>query len=189
MDEPDELFFEHNRLVEVLDRCITSLPLTVHPSHHARLRNISQWFLFSTHHDYVITELTDETPLPLETPIAWSEQSGVFSSITPYGTALIIREQSAKLTYTFGQISERYRAKIRDSSGAELHMPTVERHFASAEVWMRKTLHNLEDERIAEPYIPSIHYTLAICRAVVPLESDDIQRLDYLKDLITEYLA
>jgi hypothetical protein len=59
-----------------------------------------------------------------------------------------------------------------------------------AEIWIQEALAKLDDPRIAEYHLENLHFTLEICRYVLPLESDPLHstRLDYLIGRFDEVL-
>jgi hypothetical protein len=174
-------------MLQTLDLCQPLLSKSTHPSHLQRLENIKEWAVNQTHHEQ---EMAHVEKSPTEYLLNWSEQdSNHYQAITPHGKATIVEEKTAKSPYLINPAS-RYLAQIEHSSGAVYKSLEVFIDFVDAEHWVQKTLAELDDPRIAKYYLSNIHFTLNICRYILPSDVDSVHitRLEYLEMLLDEAL-
>ena len=195
MVDVEQTLDRHNpyqRIFETLDLCKAKLSLITDSVHLQRLEHIRQW---------VVTRSTQEQEIADEwrqqanekhqpTPLDWQALSTTDWYIdTPHGRA-IIREIRPN-TSLYGQAtSMTHRAWIAHPNGAsyEWNMRSID--FMAADAWVRQTLHELADPRVAERFVGSITFTLTICERLLADELDPMHtaRINSIKEMLETVL-
>lgn len=175
------------QILETLDLCQSYLPADIQPSHKQRLIHIRDWVI--SHHVHDREFLTNPPRSPQKYSFAWKEQeSNTFASDSPYGK-VVIRENRSKKPFSYGATSS-YKPWIEDPSGARYDCLEKFIDFVDAENWLQDALNRLDDPRLSEWFLECIHFTLDICRHVLPDTLDHLhrERIAYLADWFDESL-
>ncbi len=155
------------QLLETLDLCQSYLPVDIQFSHKQRLAHIREWVISRHVHDSEL--LTNPHRATKKYSFVWIEtDANTYVSDSPYGK-VIIREERTKKPFSYGATSS-YKAWIEDPSGAKYNCLEKFIDFVDAEDWLQDALNRLDDPRISEWFLECIHFTLDICRHVLPSE-------------------
>ncbi len=175
------------RMLQSLDYSRSFLPSTIHPTHLQRIDNIRDWIVTGRGQG---NELDSVSTTPSsQYSLDWSDDGGdTYLADTPHGQVTIYEKQT-KRKFTYGTTSK-YKPQIRHSTGAIYESLQTFIDFVDAEIWIQETLAKLDDPRIGEDYLENLHFTLEICRHVLPSESDPLhsERLKYLSGRFGEVL-
>lgn len=166
-------------MLQTIDYCQSVLPESIHPCHTQRLNYIREWVTSRRNQESELGQLSDAQHSNY--PLDWIErESNTYVADTPHGQA-IIREERSKKPFAFAA-SSTHKIWIQHPTGAVYKCLETFIDFVDAEIWLQETLRNLNDPRIAEYYLENAHFTLEICKHVLPRESDPLHivRLDYL---------
>ncbi len=177
----------NRRMLDTIDYCQSFLPVSIHPSHIQRLDYIREW---------VISRRNQEDELGHVSAVHQSNYSfnwiekdpHTYVAETPHGQA-IIHEERLKRPFAFGT-SSTYTVSIQHVTGATLNSLETFIDFIDAENLLREMLLKLDDPRIAEYYLDGIHFTLDICKHVMPSPAELLhaERLEYLNMLLDDAL-
>lgn len=167
------------QILETLDLCQSYLSADIQPSHKQRLAHIREWVVSRHVHDSEL--VTNPHRATEKHSFAWIEQEAdTYVSDSPYGK-VIIREDRSKKPFSYGAASS-YKPWIEDPSGARYDCIEKFIDFVDAEDWLQDALDRLDDPRISEWFLECIHFTLDVCRHVLPDTLDHVhrERIDYL---------
>ncbi len=175
------------QILETLDLCRRYLPADIQPSHKQRLAHIREWIISRNVHDSDL--FTNPYRSTKKYSFEWIEQeANTYVSDSPYGQ-VVIREDRSKKLFSYGATSS-YKPWIEDPSGARYDCIVRFIDFVDAEDWLQDALTRLDDPRIGEWFLECIHFTLDICKHVLPDTLDQMhrERIDYLADWFDESL-
>jgi hypothetical protein len=167
MDEVSGAFNDCGKVVETLDMCQHLLSTETDAVHWLRIEHIKAWMAEHTDQPYVAADI----PLPKSSydRLNWAGQGTESVADTPHGRAVIqeIREE--------GGIGSgiRHKARIMHRSGAELDCYSWP-DFGEAKAAIRKQLNAMDKPDICESHLDIVHFTLDICKRILPADADPI---------------
>jgi hypothetical protein len=171
-------------IIDTIDLCVSRLPSTIHPTHIERINLVKNWLERDS--SSAAPEPTGAADLVLN----WTEQETKATAETAHGQAMIVEVQTPRSSYLIGRITTRYHARILHSTGAVLESREQFPTFEDAEVWIRTMITQLDDPQLEEANLESILFTLAICKQVLPNDTEPthLANLQLLEEILGEAL-
>jgi len=174
LDEVSGNLAECGNVLDTLALCQPLLSTDTDSVHWMRIEHIKAWIAHETKRVY--------TAIPIllsrrsYEALHWIDQGMTFIADTPHGQAVI---EQIRDTHILGQIT--HKARIRHHTGAELDVYSGP-DFMEAEAAIKTQLMALDEPHLNEADLDILHFTLDICKRLLPSDSDPIHyaRLDAL---------
>lgn len=174
-DQATGEFSECGDVEETLAMCQQVLSIDTDAHHWMRIEHIKAWMADYIKEPYTIKDI----PLSKHAadPLEWVDDGNIFYADNRHGRAVI---QETRLKGIIGG-GIRHKAKIVHSSGAKMDCyEWID--FMDAEIAIRRGLEELDDPTIDEGQLNAMEFTVEVCKALFPVETDPIHyaRLDAL---------